>query len=223
MAQQMNAVDSLLTRLGLSSYITAFREQNIVNPKVLKGLSVDQYNQLIPDEQDRAIFLKAVAGEESVPVSAPQGKSTYDTPDDSFYESYTHEYEHSRPRKGGYKGGKKGGGYYRDRDHDDYDDFERGYGGKGKGHKGYNKGKKGGYKGHERDFEMGEHHAAESELVDTGIVERHVMVPSHTFKFLLANKARKLCEIHRKNGTHNAQIKKEQEDAPETEFIIFGT
>eukprot|EP01059_Diplonema_ambulator_P033417 TRINITY_DN6975_c0_g2_i1.p1 TRINITY_DN6975_c0_g2~~TRINITY_DN6975_c0_g2_i1.p1 ORF type:complete len:499 (+),score=198.67 TRINITY_DN6975_c0_g2_i1:182-1678(+) len=199
----MNAVDSLLTRLKLTQYIEIFRDRNITNPKMLRALSDSEFASLIPDEQDREEFKKALAGG-MVPVSAPQGRDSYgdDHHDHDAYEKRRHH------GKGGGKGGK---GH-----HGMYDNFS---GGERKG------GKKGGY--HHNNYDRGERNYPYNDDIpveNPDVLQIEVRIPTFTVPFLLANKAAKLNHINHKYGTTNSRINKPEasDQSSETTFSLFG-
>eukprot|EP01060_Flectonema_neradi_P017541 TRINITY_DN24407_c0_g1_i1.p1 TRINITY_DN24407_c0_g1~~TRINITY_DN24407_c0_g1_i1.p1 ORF type:complete len:525 (+),score=140.11 TRINITY_DN24407_c0_g1_i1:102-1676(+) len=218
-----NAVESLLQRLNLQKYASVFQEQNITNPKILKSLSDEDYEKMIPDERDRDILIKAVSSDA---YHGGGGKGGYHHDD-------RRDFSYGGKGKGFGKGGKKGkkggkkGGYGSYNNNDMYDNFS---GGKDHG-KGYGKG--GGYKGNRerQDFNNYDDIPTDDDLMKEGkggpqVLEVTVTIPSFTVPFLLANKAQKLNSIHHKYSTTNSRMNKPDDPNTskdeDTTFSLYG-
>ena len=154
-----NAVESLLQRLNLQQYTSVFEEQNITNPKILKSLSDEDYEKMIPDNRDREILIKAVSSD-----SHQKGGGFREDRRDYSYGGGGKGKGFGKGGKKGKKGGKKYGGGY---NNDMYDNFS---GGKDYGGKGYGKG--GGYKGNRdrQDFNNYDDVPTDDDLMKDGKV-----------------------------------------------------
>eukprot|EP01065_Artemidia_motanka_P041403 TRINITY_DN535_c9_g1_i1.p1 TRINITY_DN535_c9_g1~~TRINITY_DN535_c9_g1_i1.p1 ORF type:complete len:513 (+),score=212.00 TRINITY_DN535_c9_g1_i1:87-1625(+) len=194
----MNAVDSLLARLGLSDYIGEFRARGLGNAKMLKNLGHDELAEIFHDPAVLEKFKQAITHDEAQQQSQA-GRGMFDSP------GMSRDFE----RRQGGKGSRRPQQYERPRS-------------AGRGPPGYvGGGDYGGYGGGQQD-QWEEDVAAPTSLPSgEGVVEVSVAVPHYTVPFLLGQRAQKLNQIHSKFGTTNSRINR-PEGTLQSEEVVFA-